>query len=238
MDGTIRSMVDRLIARAHMPGTDVAVGVNAHVANLCRGDADMRRHLQSTINYADGQSVVWASRLLGTGLTERIATTDLAEPLLRAAACHGLPVFLFGGAPGVAETAAARMRDRIGGLDIRTHHGYPDDHDDLLSKIAKNETAILFVGLGNPLQENWVAQHHDRLPALVLTCGGLFDWLSESNPRAPQWMIALGLEWLWRLGLEPRRLGRRYLVGNPAFVRSVLQQRRAQLRPTRPRSGV
>lgn len=224
---TLESLVERLIDHAESPGRHVAVGVNAHVTNLCRRDHQLREQLQHTLNYADGQSVVWASRLLGHQLPERIATTDLAEPLLRAAAARGLPVFFVGSAPGIAETAARRLRERIADLDLRTQHGYTDD-ETVLAAIAEHGSAIVFVGLGNPRQEEWVAQHRDRLPSLVLTCGGLFDWLSGSNPRAPRWMIDAGLEWLWRLRLEPRRLARRYLLGNPAFVASVLRERRTR----------
>lgn len=230
VDATIASLVDRLIDLTRTPEPDVAVGINAHLANLCRHDPTLRNRLQGTLNYADGQSVVWAARLLDGRLTERIATTDLAEPLLRSAAARQLPVFFFGAAPGVAQVAAARMAERFNGLNVRSQHGYLANDTQVLTEIAAHQTAILFVGLGDPLQHDWVARHVDRLPPLVLTCGGLFDWLSGSHPRAPRWMSDAGLEWLWRLGLEPFRLGPRYLLGNPAFVYAVLRQRRSQRR--------
>ncbi|WP_018154884.1 WecB/TagA/CpsF family glycosyltransferase [Demetria terragena] len=225
LDGTVDSLAQHLVGLVHAPGTDVAVGVNAHVINLGQRDASLREFLGTSLNYADGQSVVWAGRFLGGQVTERVATTDLAEPLLREAAAADLRVFFFGSAPGVADRAASRLREQIPGLQIRACDGYPDDMDQVLYQIADHQTAILFVGLGDPLQQQWITRHRADLPSLVLTCGGLFDWLSQSNPRAPHWMIAAGLEWLWRLGLEPRRLGRRYVVGNPAFIATVLKQR-------------
>ena len=79
--------------------------------------------------------------------------------------------------------------------------------------------------MGDPAQQLWIDAHRDQLPPAVLTCGGLFDWLSGTNRRAPRWMISAGLEWLWRLGLEPRRLWRRYVIGNSEFIAGVLMQR-------------
>ncbi len=231
---TMTELVELVVGMTRSEGTDVLVGVNAHVANLARRDGELRRFLAgTTLNYPDGQSVVWAAELLGGHLPERVATTDLAVPLLAAAAREGLPVFFFGAAPGVADRAADRMRELAPDLRIRSAHGFVQDDAAVLREIADHGTRILFVGLGDPLQEQWVARNRDALPPVVLTCGGLFDWLSGEHRRAPGWMIRGGLEWLWRLAIEPRRLARRYLVGNPSFVRAVLRQRAAQLRAAR-----
>lgn len=224
---TERSFAEAVIDWARTPGVDVAVGVNAHVCNLARRDARLRRFLAAHTTYADGQSIVWAARLLGRHLPERLATTDVAEPVLRAAAEAGIPVYFLGAAEGVAELAAEKMRARVPGVRIRTHHGYFSETDvpRIAADIAEHGTGILFVGMGDPVQERWVEEHEDLLPPAVLTCGGLFDWLSGSNRRAPEWMIRAGLEWCWRLFLEPRRLARRYLVGNPQFIAALLRQR-------------
>lgn len=223
---TEAALIGRVLEMSEGDTTQVAVGVNAHVCNLARKDARLRRLLDSSIAYADGQSVVWAAKLLGGHLPERLATTDVAEPLLRAAAAEGIPVYFFGAAEGVAERAAAILRGRIPGLKLRTHHGYvsPEDMPAVLDEIETHGTRILFVGMGDPAQQLWVDTYRDRLPAAVLTCGGLFDWLSGSNRRAPEWMIRAGLEWLWRLMIEPRRLAKRYLLGNPSFMAAVAAQ--------------
>ncbi|MGM1017108.1 MAG: WecB/TagA/CpsF family glycosyltransferase [Actinomycetota bacterium] len=224
---TEASLIARVIEMASTDGVDVAVGVNAHVCNLARQDDVFRDLLARSITYADGQSVVWGAKLLGGHLPERLATTDIAEPILRAAAAQDIPVYFFGAAEGVADAAAEKMRSRIPGLRLRTHHGYvsADAIDTVLDDIAAHGTGILFVGMGDPAQQLWVDRHRDRLPPAVLTCGGLFDWLSGSNRRAPEWMIRAGLEWLWRLLIEPRRLAKRYLIGNPSFLLALARQR-------------
>jgi N-acetylglucosaminyldiphosphoundecaprenol N-acetyl-beta-D-mannosaminyltransferase len=214
----------QLAASTSRPGL---VGGNAHVCNLARHDPHLRSFLNSALTYADGQSVVWSARLLGGHLPQRLATTDVARPILAAAAEAGHPVYFFGGAPGVAESAAERLRRSIPGLMIRTHHGYVNEEQTsaVLDDMTRTGTRILFVGLGDPLQQRWVASHLDQLPPVIMTCGGLFDWYSGNHRRAPRWMIAAGLEWLWRLAIEPRRLAKRYLVGNPSFMLAVTRQR-------------
>lgn len=230
---TLDETIDRILMLSTTPTTDVLVGVNAHVINLARHNDRLRAFLESTtFNYADGQSVVWAARSLGATLPERVATTDLAPALIDAAARTNTPVYFLGGAPGISSAAAARMRERTPAASIRAAHGYfgETDSDQVLRDIREHGTRILFVGLGDPLQESWIEQHRDVLPPVVLTCGGLFDWLSGTHRRAPKVMQQSGLEWLWRLAIEPRRLAHRYLVGNPAFVAAVVRQRAA--RPT------
>jgi N-acetylglucosaminyldiphosphoundecaprenol N-acetyl-beta-D-mannosaminyltransferase len=200
----------------------VAVGVNAAVCNLAARNGRFRSLLlDSDLAYADGQSIVWAGKLLGLSMPERVATTDLVLPLVQACAAQGKRVFLYGGRPEVVARAAHRLQDAAPGLRIAYSHGFRPAAEtaELLSEIHEFGTDVLLVGLGDPLQQEWIASVRDRLrvPA-VLTCGGLFDWTSGARPRAPHWMIAAGLEWLWRLILEPRRLAGRYLLGNPAFL--------------------
>lgn len=224
---TEESLTQRVMEFARTPGVDIAVGVNAHVCNLARKDPALARFLDRSFTYADGQSVVWGARLLGRYLPTRLATTDIATPILEAAAANNVPVYFFGAAEGIAEAAAEKLRAQIPGLKLRTHHGYvtEDEIPAVLTDIANFETGILFVGMGDPVQERWVEDHISALPPAVLTCGGLFDWLSGSNRRAPSWMIRGGLEWFWRLLIEPKRLARRYLVGNPEFMYALARQR-------------
>lgn len=224
---TQSSLVSRVVAMAQSDGVEVAVGVNAYVCTMARPDPTFRQLVSSSVTYADGQSVVWAGRLLGGEIPERLATTDIAEPVLEAAAAASIPVFFLGAAPGIAEAAAVKLRFRIPGLALRTHHGYfsKEETPKVLQAIKEHRTGILFVGMGDPVQQIWIGAHRDELPPAVLTCGGLFDWLSGSNRRAPAWMIHAGLEWLWRLCIEPGRLWRRYVLGNPVFIATVLMQR-------------
>jgi len=111
---------------------------------------------------------------------------------------------------------------------VEASHGYVPEQGwgDLVRRINDFSTDILLVGLGDPWQQEWVERHRDQLDVpVILTCGGLLDWTSGKNPRPPQWMVTAGLEWLWRVLIEPRRLAGRYLLGNPAFVLRVVRQR-------------
>jgi N-acetylglucosaminyldiphosphoundecaprenol N-acetyl-beta-D-mannosaminyltransferase len=212
----------------------VGVGVNADVVNKAAGDPVVRAAVHgSSLAYADGQSVVWAARLLGVPVPERVATTDLVWPLAQRCAERGFGLFLHGAAPGVAERAAARLVDRFPGLRVDVADGYT--HADVVAAVNRSGAEVLLVGLGDPLQQQWVAEHGADLACpVVLTCGGLFDWISGDRPRPPQWMVGAGLEWAWRLRLEPRRLFTRYVVGNPRFVLRVLRARLSQrLHPPR-----
>ncbi|MBC7542222.1 MAG: WecB/TagA/CpsF family glycosyltransferase, partial [Candidatus Sericytochromatia bacterium] len=137
-------------------------------------------------------------------------------------AARGYRVFQLGGAPGVAQRAAERLQATHAGLIIAgTHHGFfdTDDPADVLAAIANADTDILFVGLGVPLQEHFVTRFRSQLAAkAILTCGGLFDFASGRLQRCPGWMTAAGLEWVYRLVLEPRRLWRRYLLDNGRYL--------------------
>ena len=170
--------------------------------------------------YADGQGVVWGSRLLGRPVPEKMATTDMLPPIAALAAWRGYKVFLLGGQPGVAAEAARRLTEVHTGLQIAgTLHGYFDSDEEALEAVARAQPDILFIGLGVPRQEVFVTRHRERLAAkAILTCGGLFDFASGRTPRCPSWMTAAGFEWLFRLGLEPQRLWRRYLLGNAQFL--------------------
>jgi len=222
----------------------VAVGINAHVVNLAARNARLAEILaRADMRYPDGQAVVWAARAAGADILERVATTDLAHPLASMCARRGYSMFLFGSELGVAARAAQRLRDASPGLVTHTHHGYVADAEMpvLLEEIQRVRPQILLVGLGDPLQHWWIARHRVDLEVpVVLSCGGLFDWISGDNRRPPQWMVRAGLEWLWRVFLEPRRLLTRYLVGNPEFVGRVaadlVRRRRADASRLRSRT--
>jgi N-acetylglucosaminyldiphosphoundecaprenol N-acetyl-beta-D-mannosaminyltransferase len=129
----------------------------------------------------------------------------------------------------VAEAAADQLRSRHAGLEVSTAHGYFDRTPAAVSEVIRtindNRTDVLLVGLGMPEQESWLGEHRDRLDCSVcLTVGGMFDFVSGRKPRGPRGLTSIGLEWLTRLAREPRRLGRRYVLGNPRFVWTVARQ--------------
>jgi N-acetylglucosaminyldiphosphoundecaprenol N-acetyl-beta-D-mannosaminyltransferase len=198
-----------------------------HIVNA-ESNADLRAAYDvADLAIPDGQWVVWASRLLGTPLPARVAGSDLALPLARMAAERGRSIYLLGGAPGAGEEAAARLqRDtgvRVCGFDAsRIDLASPDDS--VARRIAQARPDFVFVALGCPKQEIWCLRHRDLLrPAVLLGVGATVDFLAGRIRRAPRWMSRSGLEWLFRLALEPRRLAHRYLVNDPRFLALLLR---------------
>jgi N-acetylglucosaminyldiphosphoundecaprenol N-acetyl-beta-D-mannosaminyltransferase len=175
----------------------------------------------------DGMGVVWGARLLGHDVPERVAGVDLFDRLLSYAATHGYPVFLLGGTEAVVERAAAVCADRHAGLEIAGyHHGYFwDDEEAVVSAIRASRARLLFVAITSPKKENFINRWKSELGVdFVMGVGGTFDVIAGKVKRAPRWMQRCGLEWLFRLIQEPRRLAFRYLVYNPLFIVRVALQ--------------
>jgi N-acetylglucosaminyldiphosphoundecaprenol N-acetyl-beta-D-mannosaminyltransferase len=188
---------------------------------------------KANIVVADGISVVAASRILGNSLPERVAGIDLLLRLCEKASQTGRSVYFFGGKDGVSRKAADRLREQFPGLVVAgTDTGFastPQEEAEALNRIKCAAPEILFVGMGVPKQEYWIEQHASDLHVkVVIGVGGSFDVLSGDIPRAPVWMQKAGLEWLFRLLREPRRLWRRYILGNMRFLQIVAFQWAAQ----------
>jgi N-acetylglucosaminyldiphosphoundecaprenol N-acetyl-beta-D-mannosaminyltransferase len=197
--------------------------LNAYCSNLSQQWADYRQILcDADLVYADGQALVWASRWIGDPVPERVNAGDFFIQFCQRAARHGLRVFLLGSAPGVAAGAAGRLKTQVPELDIcGTHHGFFSDAEDaqVIADVRNAAPDILIVGMGVPRQERWAWQHRHQLGARTIWCvGALFEYYSGYRWRAPLWMRKAGLEWFFRLLLEPRRLWRRYLFGNVIFL--------------------
>ncbi len=214
-------------------GSALVTTVNAQSALLA---ADAPRFAgivnRAALCVADGMSIVFASRLLGTPLQERIAGVDLFAALCKRCASEGLSVYLLGGRPGAADQAAATLRTRHPDLEIAgtdcPPYGFEHDPAEaarVLERIGRAAPDLLFVGLGVPKQEYWLEENAPHLGAAVaMTVGGTFDIVAGFVPRAPHWLQAAGMEWLFRLAIEPRRLWRRYLIGNPRFMLMIARQ--------------
>jgi N-acetylglucosaminyldiphosphoundecaprenol N-acetyl-beta-D-mannosaminyltransferase len=173
----------------------------------------------------DGMPLVWLGRLRGYGQVRRVYGPDLTLALTEAFAARGLRLYLYGGEPGVAEALARTLADRFPGLIVAGAEGppfrplTPAEDAAAVARINAASAHAVLIGLGCPKQERWMAEHRQALNAPVLLgVGAAFDFLTARVRQAPRWMMALGLEWLFRLLQEPRRLGRRYLVYNPVFV--------------------
>jgi N-acetylglucosaminyldiphosphoundecaprenol N-acetyl-beta-D-mannosaminyltransferase len=180
--------------------------------------------------FADGVGILWASRLQGGQIRERITGTDFQWEIFKLAAQRNLRVFLYGGKPGVADRASEIIRSRVPELHAIGHcDGYLEEQE-ALAKIAEFKPDVLVVCLGNPRQERWIARHGRSTGArLVFGNGGALDFIAGQVRRAPQWMLDNGLEWLWRLCQDPswfrfrRQIRLAFYVGKLAKLK--LQQR-------------
>jgi len=227
---TVEEFIERVVAAARKRQRWRVCYVNAASFNLARRDSRYAQVLRSAdLVYADGQAVVWASRYLRCPLPERVNAGDFFERFCEACAREHLTLCLVGSQPGVAERAAQNLVARSGNLRIlAAHHGYFDQErsEAIVAEINRLAPDILVVGMGSPRQELWVAEQFDRLNIGVAWCvGALFEYAAGVRYRAPVWVRKAGLEWAFRLVLEPRRLWRRYLVGNWVFLWRVWRAR-------------
>lgn len=228
---TVEQFIEQLVSAARARRHWRVGYVNAANFNLVAADRRYAEVLRaSDVVYADGQAVVWASRYLGCPLPERVNAGDFFVRFCAACAREQLTLYLLGSRVGIAQRAAENLVARCPGLRIvgaRDGHFDPALSDMIVTEINHFAPDILVVGMGAPRQEFWVAERFDKLNVGVAWCvGALFEYLAGETPRAPVWMRKAGLEWLFRLVLEPRRLWRRYLVGNWSFLWRVWRSRR------------
>ena len=206
---------------------------NAHVLNQSVEVPALRRILgDADLVYCDGYGVRVAARALGVEEPHRMTGADWVWGLASICEADGISLYLLGSEPGAAREAARRLRRWHPDLDVvGAHHGYFDadtpHNDRVLEDINACRPNILLVGMGSPKQELWVDRYAHRLDVDILwTVGALFDYVSGRVPRAPRWVADNGLEWIFRLGIEPQRMWRRYLLGNPVFLSRVVAETR------------
>jgi len=189
-------------------------------------DSSYFRELSSKADMVtpDGMPLVWALRLLGMPQATRVYGPDLTVHLLEKAQTLGLTVGFYGSSRSTLTRLTEEVKKRWPRLQIvySTSPPYrplsPEEAQSVEEEIRATAPHILFVGLGCPKQEEWIIAHRGRLPCVMLGVGAAFDFIAGTKPQAPRWMMPLGLEWLFRLCTEPRRLWRRYLLQNPRFV--------------------
>lgn len=203
---------------------------NAHTLNLASSDSGYREVLRSAdIVLNDGAGLTIAGRLYGRPFPDNLNGSDFNPVILEEAAARGWPVFILGARPGVAEEAVRRLGDRIPGLEMAgMRDGYfaPESSEEVAQEIAAAGTGLLMVAMGNPLQETWLNRHLEATGArLGVGVGAFVDFSAGIVPRAPAWMNRVGIEWIYRLLQEPRRMWRRYVLGNPVFLARVLRER-------------
>jgi N-acetylglucosaminyldiphosphoundecaprenol N-acetyl-beta-D-mannosaminyltransferase len=220
------SRIEELISDG---GSHYGAVVNAAKLVAASRDARLQRVLlDATLITADGMSVVWASRLLRPALKQRVTGIDLFQRLVELAAERGLSVYFLGASEQSVKGTAEKLTARHPKLRVAGYrNGYfaASESAAVADAIKESATDLLFVAMGSPAQEFWIASNLERTAVrFALGVGGSFDNVSGFATRAPRWMQRLGLEWFHRLTSEPRRLWKRYLVGNTVFVWLVVKQ--------------
>lgn len=205
--------------------------VTANASHLCmmRRDAALRQACQAAdMAVADGMSVVWALKVLGRPVSERIAGIDLLTNLLEAGSDQGLRVYFLGAKPDVVRGLVERCRTRYPGLVVAgSRDGYftAADHEAIVEDIRVSTPHFLFLGMPTPFKDVFCERHRDRLQVpLIMGVGGAFDVLAGVISRAPKAVQVMGLEWAWRLMMEPRKLWKRYLTTNSEFLWLVFRE--------------
>lgn len=211
-------------------GSHYAAVLNAaKIVAANKDDALKRALLEADLVTADGMSVVWASRLLGQSLKQRVTGIELFGRLVRLASERGWKVYFLGACDESVSGVVARFTSEYPALRVAGYHnGYFDVSESaaVAEVIRQSSADLLFVAMGSPAQECWIMANLERTGArFALGVGGSFDHVTGLARRAPVWMQRTGLEWLYRLIREPRRLWRRYLVGNTVFVWLVIRQK-------------
>jgi N-acetylglucosaminyldiphosphoundecaprenol N-acetyl-beta-D-mannosaminyltransferase len=210
-----------------------AVTPNAQHVVMLHSDPRLKAiYDEAKFVFADGMSLLMAARLLGHRLPERVTGVDLFQALCFESAKLGFRIFLLGGQPGAAEKAALALKERNAGVNIVGTYcpplGFENDAAEtqrIVERVRDSQADLLFVGLGVPKQEYWMHDHYRSLNVrLSIGIGGSFDMVAGITPRAPKWLQNVGLEWLFRLLAEPRRLWRRYLIGNLQFMAIIGRQ--------------
>jgi N-acetylglucosaminyldiphosphoundecaprenol N-acetyl-beta-D-mannosaminyltransferase len=206
--------------------------VNVHAVNLARNDRRFRDIINgASVAYCDGEGVRVGARLLGRRLPPRTVLTYWVWDLCGLMEEKGLSVFFLGAREPVVRKAVAVLRNRYPKLNVAGwHHGYFKKHGEesrrVVAEINRASPDLLFVGFGMPLQEYWIEENLGSLHVgVVLPSGSMIDYIAGEKKPTPAWMANRGLEWFYRLLREPRRLWRRYLLGNPLFMLRVLGHR-------------
>ncbi|MGM9525513.1 MAG: WecB/TagA/CpsF family glycosyltransferase [Peptococcaceae bacterium] len=207
------------------------VTANAEIIYQASKNEKMRNVINAAqMVTADGSGVVWASRQLGQPLAQRVTGIDLVNSICQQSAKEQWKIYILGSAPGVAATAAVNIRNKFPGCNIiGTHHGYfnAKEEKQILAELEQLKPDVLFVALGAPKQEYWIADHIQKLGIPVaMGIGGSMDVLSGNVKRAPKWMQKMSLEWLYRLLIQPTRFKR--VLALPKFMLAVKKQAKQQ----------
>ncbi len=238
-NNTMSESVDLLIRSSQSATTKQFAFVNADCLNL----AATNNNYRNTVNqcdqvFADGSGIRIACQLHHIGLKDNVNGTDMLPLLCEQAAAQGISLFFLGGKQGTSDQAAANLIKQFPTLNIvGCHHGFlnQENEQQVIEQINQSGAQILLVGMGAPKQDQWINDHKAELNVgVAIGVGGLFDFFANNVSRAPVAVRQVGMEWVWRLAQEPKRMWKRYVVGNPLFLARVLKQKRSSNMPVQP----
>lgn len=207
------------------------VVINAGKINLMRNNDYLTKIVNSCpIINADGQSIVWGSKFLGNNIPERVAGIDIFTNLIRICAEKGYRPYFFGAKQEVVEEVVRVFKSEYPKLDIAGYrNGYfsEEESKNIANQIKESGADVLFVAFSSPKKEYWIKENMDIMQVpFAMGVGGSFDVISGKTKRAPNWMQNCGLEWFYRFLQEPRRMWRRYILGNLKFIRLIVGEKR------------
>lgn len=217
----------------------IIANVNAHAMNLAFREKWLKDFFNNAaIVFCDGAGVRLAARILGYHIPERITYADWMWQIAEFSSKNNFTFYLLGARKGIAKKAAEQLTKRYPNIQILgVHHGYFNktvgsrENANIISKINKVKPNILVVAFGMPLQERWLYENWDKIDAnIALTGGAVFDYVSGELKRGPRCLTDNGFEWLARLLIEPKRLWKRYIIGNPLFITRIILHRIGILR--------
>jgi N-acetylglucosaminyldiphosphoundecaprenol N-acetyl-beta-D-mannosaminyltransferase len=228
---TMTEAIDWMVERmsGELPPAQVAF-VNADCANIAYKNEEYRTVLESSdFVLADGIGMKLAGKLLRQEIKQNVNGTDLFPRLCAALEGTGRGIYFLGAQPGVVDRVAEWVQNNYPNVTISgTQHGYyeNDEESAVIEKIRASGAGMIMIAFGAPRQDLWVARHLSEMGVPVaMGVGGLFDFYSGNKPRAPQWVREIGMEWVFRLAVEPQRLWKRYVVGNVIFLSRVIRER-------------
>ncbi len=210
--------------------------VNADCFNKAYSDLEYKKILQSAkFVLGDGSGVRYASKIVKTPIIDNVNGTDLLPMICDYAQKAKRKIFLLGAKPNIAEKMKENLLKIYPNLEIvGTHHGYFDwekQSNEIVNKINDSDAEILLVAFGAPFQEKWINEYYPKINCNIqMGVGGLFDFFSGTIKRAPKWMRLLGIEWIFRLVQEPKRMWRRYILGNPIFIYRLYRWKREKIK--------
>ncbi len=222
---TFEKAIDNIIQLTNKQRSSYICASNVHMVM----ESFDSNNYQKIINNADivvpdGKALVWAQKILGNKNAEQVRGEDVTRALCEMASEKGFPVGFYGSTPSLLEKIVDILTNNYSNLNIAYSFSPPfrklsnSEDKKIVDEINASDVKILFVGLGCPKQEIWMAGHKDALNCTMLGVGAAFDFISGNKKNAPRWMVSMGLEWLFRLFSEPKRLWKRYLKHNPRFV--------------------